>query len=564
MQSARLPRTLCDTLDTRIRRFLWGGSSSQRKPHLVSWKVVSGEIAQGGLGIRSMRQLNSAYLMKLGWRLQTEPDTIWARLIQEKYIRGRDLFNLEKLSGSGSNAWRGIKEMLPVTHKGMGMAIGDGRYTKFWLHRWLDGKVLSEHTLQTLPEDHLSKKVCDYWLSQDGWDWAQLAPLLPDAILQRIMSFVLDTDEVGDQLVWITGKSGRFNIASAIKMLQPTEISAGGDWTWVWKLCLPQRFRMFLWLLLHGRILTNAERFRRHMAPSSSCSLCPAVVEDLAHVFCGCPQARDVWRVLNERMDQAPDGDQEFHQWLLQRLQVVRAQSEGLVKFVTTLWYIWKWRCTSCFDETADRPSDKRSFLVHQCKEITRALQRDQEGSCAGRSSGRERWVQWEYPAVGWMVLNTDGAAKGNPGPAGAGGVIRADKGEWIRGFSEYLGSCTSVRAELRAVLRGLTMAKDMRVQRLWVQMDSQVVVNMLTRQAEWPPEHKFILLRCKKLLDWDGWEVRLSHCFREANQVADILARLGTSLGFGVTCYSNPPREVRDALHADRVGVSWPRFVKS
>jgi len=56
----------------------------------------------------------------------------------------------------------------------------------------------------------------------------------------------------------------------------------------------------------------------------------------------------------------------------------------------------------------------------------------------------------------GWRVLNTDGAVKGGTGPAGAGGVLRDDKGEWILGFSEYLGHCTAIKAEIRAALRGL------------------------------------------------------------------------------------------------------------
>jgi len=102
-----------------------------------------------------------------------------------------------------------------------------------------------------------------------------------------------------------------------------------------------------------------------------------------------------------------------------------------------------------------------------------RALQREQERTGTAHHSGLERWVRWEFPAEGWMVLHMDGAAKGNPGPAGAEGVIRGDKGEWVHGFSENLGFCTSVKAELRAVLRGLTLANDVRVQKLWVQMDS-------------------------------------------------------------------------------------------
>ena len=71
MQSSRLPRSVCDELDKKIRRFLWGGSNMERKPHLVSWDVVSKERKEGGLGLRKMRQLNSAFVMKLSWRVES-------------------------------------------------------------------------------------------------------------------------------------------------------------------------------------------------------------------------------------------------------------------------------------------------------------------------------------------------------------------------------------------------------------------------------------------------------------------------------------------------------------
>jgi len=41
MQSARLPRSVCDALDRRIRRFLWGGTELKRKVHLIAWVVVT-------------------------------------------------------------------------------------------------------------------------------------------------------------------------------------------------------------------------------------------------------------------------------------------------------------------------------------------------------------------------------------------------------------------------------------------------------------------------------------------------------------------------------------------
>ncbi|KAK9999079.1 hypothetical protein SO802_018682 [Lithocarpus litseifolius] len=45
--------------------------------------------------------------------------------------------------------------------------------------------------------------------------------------------------------------------------------------------------------------------------------------------------------------------------------------------------------------------------------------------------------------------MNSDGFSLGNPGLAGRGGLIRNDKGEWIRGYARAIGSTTSAAVEL-------------------------------------------------------------------------------------------------------------------
>jgi len=123
-----------------------------------------------GLGIRFMRQLNSAYLMKLGWRLLTEPSTLWSRVLKEKYGWNKNLNNIEVINSSCTNAWRGIMSTMKNTKQGMGMAIGDGRQTLFRAHRWLDEKILSDQALVEIPESQYCKHVCDYWSPNGGWD----------------------------------------------------------------------------------------------------------------------------------------------------------------------------------------------------------------------------------------------------------------------------------------------------------------------------------------------------------------------------------------------------------
>jgi len=156
--------------------------------------------------------------------------------------------------------------------------------------------------------------------------------------------------------------------------------------------------------------------------------------------------------------------------------------------------------------------------------------------------------------------LNTDGAVRGTLGPAGAGGVLRDDKGEWILGFSEYLGHCSTLTAELKAVVRGLKIAKELGAQKLWVRTDSKVLWGMLVDQYHCHPEHHFLVQKCRRLLYETAWDVKITHCFRETNQVADKLANIGVTRSLEAITYQNPPMETQDASYADRMGVLWPR----
>ena len=86
MQSTKLPRSTCDEIDRRNKSFLWGALEGERKVHLVAWETVNKTKREGGLGIKSMRQVNSAFLAKLGWRILAEPQSLWARVLRAKYL----------------------------------------------------------------------------------------------------------------------------------------------------------------------------------------------------------------------------------------------------------------------------------------------------------------------------------------------------------------------------------------------------------------------------------------------------------------------------------------------
>jgi ribonuclease HI len=123
------------------------------------------------------------------------------------------------------------------------------------------------------------------------------------------------------------------------------------------------------------------------------------------------------------------------------------------------------------------------------------------------------------------LRLFTDGAARGNPGPAALGVVIEDDQGMRLRGLHRYIGKATNNEAEYHALIEGLKAASDWHPDRLEVYLDSKLVVEQINgryrvKKAELQPLHK----SAKELLDSFG-EVVVAHVERERNRGADALA---------------------------------------
>lgn len=109
--------------------------------------------------------------------------------------------------------------------------------------------------------------------------------------------------------------------------------------------------------------------------------------------------------------------------------------------------------------------------------------------------------VRWEAPPHGWIKLNIDKASKGNPDSAGARGILRNAAGGFVKAFTFKCGYCTSVRAEMFAVLRGLLMARNVQISSLVLEVDSEVVLNSLREEPESFNLNYYLILQCKDLL---------------------------------------------------------------
>ena len=138
MQTARVPRSLCDEIDKKSRCFLWGGNEQTRKIHNISWGQILKAKKEGGLGFRTIRETNDALLTKLGWRLLVEKDMLWSQVLRAKYCNNHCDIDMFEPKAEASNTWRGILENTKHLKHGIKTEVGNGNKTLFWYHNWID------------------------------------------------------------------------------------------------------------------------------------------------------------------------------------------------------------------------------------------------------------------------------------------------------------------------------------------------------------------------------------------------------------------------------------------
>jgi ribonuclease HI len=125
---------------------------------------------------------------------------------------------------------------------------------------------------------------------------------------------------------------------------------------------------------------------------------------------------------------------------------------------------------------------------------------------------------------VGKLTVNVDGGARGNPGPAAIGAIVRGDDGEVLEERGERIGRATNNVAEYRALLLGIELATAHGAGELELVGDSELIV----RQVEGKYKVKDATMKelhgqvKAALRPFASWSIR--HVRRESNPDADRL----------------------------------------
>jgi len=128
------------------------------------------------------------------------------------------------------------------------------------------------------------------------------------------------------------------------------------------------------------------------------------------------------------------------------------------------------------------------------------------------------------------FTIHADGGSRGNPGPSGAGAMIRDEFGNSVGAVSQFLGTRTNNYAEYEAVILAFEtlhklVGKKVGTTEVEVKMDSQLVVKQM--KGEYKVKHPTMKAQYAKLIQAAAAfkKVTFTHVPREENGDADALA---------------------------------------
>jgi ribonuclease HI len=100
--------------------------------------------------------------------------------------------------------------------------------------------------------------------------------------------------------------------------------------------------------------------------------------------------------------------------------------------------------------------------------------------------------------------LKSDGACKELGATVGCGGLFRDSDGRWINGFSNKIGVCDALHAEMWGMYLGLDLARREVIMHLHVESDSKVLIDMVTKKINFKGNMPTLVRCIRQLLDLD------------------------------------------------------------
>lgn len=282
--------------------------------------------------------------------------------------------------------------------------------------------------------------VADFWQHDHGWHWEKFRDVLPQHVLDKLDLYNLTNSSTEtDGWCWTKEASGKLSVTSAFSVMANEDMCVqDSSWQRIWKLKVPRKMSMFLWLVRHRRIMCNMERCKRGFTLGDRCPLCNQPGEDVEHVVRRCTFAFDVWKRLLPESEMSKFTSSPFDLWLDKNIKGSFSSIHATnwpTLFAITVWWIWRWRNDVIFNGSHVCLRRKIVALLSYEAQVRAAMRTDRVMTHSSvhpvaRTGG------WHGDEKDAFVLNVDAALGDGRRPAGCDGVLRDSNGVWRGGFA--------------------------------------------------------------------------------------------------------------------------------
>lgn len=212
-----------------VRRFLWGATDDNAKIAWVSWDLACKTNDEGGLGIKDWGRFNKALLGKWRWRILTERESLWHKVLNAKYKSLNTSkpsiwwHDLQKVCfQEGNDSWFDDQ---------LARKVENGWETHFWTEQWSGGMKLCEKyprlfSLSTEPRgfiEELGMWQGESWVWRLNWrtELRDFEIILADQLLSSLGSFA-PSPTSSDGWRWLSNPHGTYSVWSAYGCMRGT------------------------------------------------------------------------------------------------------------------------------------------------------------------------------------------------------------------------------------------------------------------------------------------------------------------------------------------------------
>lgn len=301
----RLPSACIREIERICAAFLWSGPSLNSKKNKLAWKDVCKPKNEGGLGLKSIVEVNKVACFKLIWRIVSCNTSLWVNWVQRELIRTGSFWSVKENSSIGSWMWKKLLKYRTQAKEFHMMEIRSGLQTSFWYDNWC--------SLGRLYEVIGDRGCIDLGISSA----ATVASVLAChrrrhhrlAILNRVeleieMLRTRDQTTDNDIALWRRPDNSYKSRFRTSETWQQVRLS-GQRISWhkgIWFQDSIPKYSFLLWTVVHNRLTTCDRMISWNRGINPSCVLCQAPMETHEHLFFACSFASRVWEALSRKL----------------------------------------------------------------------------------------------------------------------------------------------------------------------------------------------------------------------------------------------------------------------